>query len=89
MSRDKFESEAQVGGCKSSAESIGVHRSQSSRMSRYKLKLEAGRSCKSSVESILVHRSQSCKETVVSLPIRFPFYPGDSAIFVLHKTSMF
>ena len=42
-------------------ESIGVHRSQSSRMSRYKLIPEARRACKSSVESILDHRSQSSK----------------------------
>ena len=40
-------------------ESIGVHRSQSSRRSRDKLKSEAGIVCKSSVESIGVHRSLS------------------------------
>ena len=81
MSRDKLKSEA-GSGCKSSAESIGVHRSlsfresngssliektrgvhrsQSSRMSRYKLKPETRRACKSSVESLLDHRSQSSK----------------------------
>jgi hypothetical protein len=44
-------------------ESIGVHRGQSSRMSRAKLKSEAGTGCKSSGESIGVHRSQSFKKS--------------------------
>ena len=42
-------------------ESIGVHRSQSSRIGKDKLKSEAGKGCKSLVESIGVHRSQSSR----------------------------
>ena len=38
-------------------ESVGVHMSQSSRMSRDKLKSEAGSGCKSSAESFEVHMS--------------------------------
>jgi hypothetical protein len=40
-------------------EFIGVHRSPSSKMSRDKLKSEAGRGCKSSADSIGVHRNLS------------------------------
>ena len=69
MSRNKLKSEA-GGGCKSSAESIGVHRSLSFRrvtdparspslkMSRDELKSEAGSGCKTSAESIGAHESE-------------------------------
>ena len=44
-------------------ESIGVYRSPSSKMSRDKLKSEAGSGCKSSAESIGVHRSLSFRNS--------------------------
>jgi hypothetical protein len=57
MSTENFKSES-GSGCKSSAESIGVHSSQSSRMSRDKLKSDPVRD-KIPEESIGVHRIQS------------------------------
>jgi hypothetical protein len=44
-------------------ESIGVHRSPNSKMSRDKLKSQAGRDWKSSGESIGDHRTQSFKKS--------------------------
>ena len=48
---------------KRAEESIGVYISQIFRMSRDKLKSEAGRGCKSSVDSIGVHK---CKRFIKS-----------------------